>query len=48
MSSTGYDMKMSRQTHTLSDSAKIVLTMDKMEKPKNTKDITIRNLSNYN
>lgn len=31
---------------TLSGSAKLVLAMEKMEKPKNTRELTIRNLSN--
>ena len=39
------DMKTSRQGNTLSDSAKLVIAMEKMEKPKNTRELTIRNLS---
>ena len=47
ISSRGNDSKVSRQAHTLSDSAKLVISMEKMEKPKNTKDLTIRNLSKF-
>jgi hypothetical protein len=44
-SSDKNDLKTSRQGNTLSDSAKLVIAMEKMEKPKNTRELTIRNLS---
>ena len=45
-SSDKNDFKSTKQGNTLSDSAKLVIAMEKMEKPKNTKELTIRNLSN--
>ena len=43
--STGNEMRLSRQSNTFSDSAKLIMSMDKIEKSKNIKDLTIRNLS---